>query len=109
MNERLTRTEPPKSPRGTEDLFEPQLLKIEAVTSRLFKEARAWGFTRIDLPTFEHDEVFKRTAEFSEDTSYLFFDKSGRSLVLRPDINAPITRAVINNLSSFAEDVNCSF
>lgn len=101
--------EVPKSPRGTEDLFEPQLLKIEAVTSRLFKEARAWGFTRIDLPTFEHDEVFRRTAEFSEDTSYLFSDKSGRPLVLRPDINAPITRAVINNLSSTPAPIKLFF
>ncbi|MDO8658122.1 MAG: HisS family protein [Candidatus Levybacteria bacterium] len=109
MNERLTRIEPPKSPRGTEDLFEPQLLKIEAVTGRLFKEARAWGFTRIDLPTFEHDEVFRRTAEFSEDTSYLFSDKSGRPLVLRPDINAPITRAVINNLSSAPSPIKLFF
>lgn len=109
MSERLTRRELPKSPRGTEDLFEPQLLKIEVVTDRLFRTARAWGFTRIDLPTFEYDEVFRRTAEFSEDTSYLFTDKSGRSLVLRPDINAPITRAVINNLSSAPTPIKLFF
>lgn len=109
MSERLVRRKPPRPPQGTGDLFEPQLLKIEAVTDRLFKAARAWGFTRIDLPTFEHDEVFRRTAEFSEDTSYLFSDKSGRPVVLRPDINAPITRAVINNLASAPAPVKLFF
>lgn len=109
MKEQSTRFDPPKPPRGMEDLFENRLLKIEATTEMLFKKARTRGFTRIDLPTFEHEEVFRRTAEFSEDTSYLFSDKSGRPLVLRPDINAPITRAVINNLSSSPSPIKLFF
>ena len=42
MSERLARREPPRPLRGTGDLFEPQLLKIEAVTDRLFKIARVF-------------------------------------------------------------------
>jgi len=87
-------------PRGTKDLFEPQLLEIEAIKSIFFKIARSHGFTRIDLPIFEKKKVFERTAEFSEESSFLFMDKSGRRMVLRPDINAPISRAYVNRLSN---------
>ncbi|KKQ77159.1 MAG: ATP phosphoribosyltransferase regulatory subunit [Parcubacteria group bacterium GW2011_GWA1_38_7] len=100
MNERINKHEIPQPPRGTEDIFELRLLKIETVKSIFFDIARSHGFTRIDIPIFESAEVFKRTAEFSEDSSFTFPDKSGRQMVLRPDINAPISRAFVNHLAA---------
>lgn len=87
-------------PRGTSDLFERRLLKIETINDSIFKIARSHGFTRIDLPVFESVDVFRRTAQFSEDSSFTFLDKSGREMVLRPDINAPISRAFVNHLAT---------
>lgn len=85
-------------PRGTRDLFEQDLVKIESVSAMLFRLARTWGFTRVDTPTFEHAELFRSTATFSEEKCYVFRDKSERELVLRTDLNAPMVRAVICEL-----------
>lgn len=109
MTEYISNNKPPIPPRGTEDTFGLQLLKVEAAVELLSRSAKLWGFSRIDLPMFESEEVFRRTAEFSEETSYLFTDKSNRHLVLRPDINAPISRAIVNNFSSAPTPIKLFF
>jgi len=87
-------------PRGTCDYFDQHLRKIEYVSNVLFSLARLWGYLRVDTPTFEHSDVFRRTCAFGEDKCFVFKDKSSRELVLRPDVNAPLSRLVINNLRS---------
>jgi len=84
-------------PRGTADVFESDLRKIEHVQGLGFDIARSYGFFRVDTPMFEHLDIFELTAPFSRDKCYVFPDKSGRELTLRPDIMAPISRSVVNN------------
>jgi len=84
-------------PRGTADVFEADLQKIEYVQALGAKVVRNYGFCRVDTPMFEHLNIFELTAPFSRDKCYVFSDKSGRELVLRPDIMAPISRLVANN------------
>lgn len=85
------------SPRGTVDLHDEYLRKAEKVKERFFSLLRSYGFERIETPTFEHSYIFKVTAPYYPgDKSYIFSDKSWRELILRPDINAPISRAIIN-------------
>lgn len=84
-------------PRSTADVFEADLQKIEYVQALGAEVVRSYGFCRVDTPTFEHLNIFELTAPFSRDKCYVFSDKSGRELVLRPDIMAPISRLVANN------------
>lgn len=91
---------PPGTPRGTYDSFDEHLRKVETTSSTLAEIARSWGFGRVDVPTFEHAEVFRLTSEFSAEKCYTFNDKSGRELVLRPDINAPLSRVIATNFTS---------
>lgn len=87
-------------PKGTRDLFEADLAKIEFVQSRLFSVARSYGFSRVDTPVFEHLDIFDLTAAVNREKCYIFPDQAGRELILRPDINAPLSRLVVNNFSS---------
>jgi threonyl-tRNA synthetase len=88
-----------KTPRYTTDNFDEHLKKIEYL-KRLFSNiVRKYGYERIQTPTIEHTDIFKLTSVFAEDKSYVFKDKGDRELVLRPDINAPLSRVVVNNKS----------
>lgn len=87
-------------PRGTQDLFEGDLKKIEFIISLVSRVARSYGFTKVDTPVLEHVDIFDLTSPINPDKCYIFKDKSGRDLTLRPDLNAPISRAVVNNLLS---------
>lgn len=89
-----------KPPKGTKDSFEPELLKQEKVESLFFEIARSFGFQRIETPTLEHFEVFNSTSRLDRGKCYNFNDKSERELILRSDVNAPISRAVVNNIST---------
>ncbi len=88
-----------RTPKGTKDLFDDDLFACERLESLIFKTARSFGFQRIETPVFEHVEVFDSTSQLNSEKCYIFEDKAERKLVLRPDINAPISRALINNLS----------
>lgn len=96
-SDKFLRVQPPK---GTRDLFENDFSKIEFISSILFRRARSYGFGRIDIPVFEHLDVFNLTSPVNPEKCYIFSDKAGRDLILRPDINAPISRLVVNNFSS---------
>jgi len=97
MSKERNRVQPP---RGTQDLFDDYLKKIERVTAVMTKVARSYGFCRVDTPVLEHLEVFTITDSARVEKCYTFKDKSGRDLVMRPDINAPLSRFVINNCLS---------
>ncbi len=89
-----------KPPRGMHDQFEEDLLKIESVISIASEIARSYGFKRIETPTIESIEVFTNTGDKTIDKCFTFMDKSNREMILRPDINAPISRAIVNHSSS---------
>ncbi len=91
-----------KGPRGTPDLFPPDselLSELEDVARSLFER---YGYRRVETPTFEHTEVFERSAGDSADIvvqkqMYTFEDAGGRSLSLRPEGTAGVIRAFIEH------------
>jgi len=89
-----------RTPKGTKDLFDSELFVQEKVEALIFQVARGFGFQRIETPVFEHLEVFDSTSRINREKCYILKDKAERELVLRPDINAPISRALVSNLSS---------
>ena len=73
----------------------------EQVTERALELFRLWGFRRIDTPVFEHTELFERGLAPGSDVvtkqMFTFEDKGGRSLTLRPDMTAPVVRAILEH------------
>jgi histidyl-tRNA synthetase len=61
----------------------------------------SFGYRRIDTPVFEHAGVFLRTSgagtDIVEKEVYLFEDRGGDTLALRPEGTAPIVRAYIEH------------
>jgi histidyl-tRNA synthetase len=89
------------SPRGTSDIFGPDIYYREYIIGLARDLFRSFSYEEIITPTFEHTEVFTRgIGQYSDIVSkemYTFADKKGRSITLRPEGTAPVVRAFIEN------------
>jgi histidyl-tRNA synthetase len=90
-----------KRPRGTNDLFGAQMERWLEVESRLTSLIRNYGYSEIRTPIFESTDLFVRAVGEGTDIvskeMYIFSDKKGRSLTLRPENTAPVMRAYLEN------------
>lgn len=60
-----------------------------------------YGYQEVETPIFEHLELFTRkVGEEVVKQLYTFQDKSGRWLVLRPELTAPVVRVYVTQLKS---------
>jgi len=88
------------SPRGVEDILPQEALQykwLEKEASSLFS---LYGYKEIRVPIFEKTELFQRSVGKETDTGkqmYIFSDKKGRSLSLRPEATASIVRAYLEH------------
>ncbi|MCL2566659.1 MAG: histidine--tRNA ligase [Alphaproteobacteria bacterium] len=87
--------------RGTHDLYGESLQKFLQVESIAKKLAYYYNFKEIRTPILEFSQVFEKN--IGEETDiigkemYNFTDRSGDSIVLRPEGTAPVVRAIISN------------
>lgn len=87
--------------RGMKDILPEDIKYFQFI----FKEAedllKIAGFSKISTPILEYTELFERTVGQSTDIvekeMYIFQDKGGESISLRPEMTAPICRAYIQH------------
>lgn len=89
------------APRGTHDLWGSQarkLRKLEELCRTVFKR---YNYSEIIVPTFEDAGLFTRSigenTDIVEKEMYVFEDRKGRKLALRPEGTASIVRAYVEN------------
>src|SRR4051812_27238441 len=90
-----------QSIRGTKDILPvdaAQFQKVESIARALFQ---TYGYKEIRTPTFEAVELFQRslgeTTDIVEKEMYVFEDRGGRKLALRPEGTAGVVRAFIEH------------
>lgn len=87
--------------RGTRDLDPTYLARHGHVEGAFRRTVVSFGFREVLPPTFEPLELFHRKAGPGIDAEmYVFKDKAGRDLVLRPELTAGVLRYYVNELSS---------
>ena len=90
-----------QAPRGTQDILPKDSPKWQKIIDTFRKYLEYYSFKFIELPIFEHTELFQRSVGESSDIvnkeMYTFLDRSERSLTLRPEPTAGIARAYIEN------------
>lgn len=86
-------------PRGTRD-FLPEEMKLRRwAEARMRDVLERFGFEEVMTPTFEHAELFtERSGEGIIEQLYVFEDKGGRRLALRPELTAPTMRLYSESL-----------
>ncbi|MET1123696.1 MAG: histidine--tRNA ligase [Archaeoglobaceae archaeon] len=83
-------------PRGTRDFLPDEMEKRRAVEAVMRRIAESYGYREVLTPTFEHAELFKiKSGEEIVKEMYVFKDKGGRELALRPELTAPVMRMFV--------------
>jgi histidyl-tRNA synthetase len=86
-----------QKPRGTRDFLPDEMEARRAVERKLREVARCYGYREVCTPEFEDLELFTmRSGEGIIEEMYVFEDKGGRKLALRPEITAAVIRMYIN-------------
>jgi histidyl-tRNA synthetase len=90
-----------KAPRGTQDILpadQPYWDIIRGTASRL---ACAFGYGHIETPVFEEASLFTRgvgeVTDIVQKEMYIFEDRGGGELALRPEGTAPVCRAYLEH------------
>lgn len=90
-----------QTPRGTNDVFGSDARLFQRVEETFRRLARAFGFHEIRTPCFEFAEVFERGVGEASDVvakqMYVFDDRGGRRLALRPEGTAACVRAYLQH------------
>ncbi len=91
----------PSAPRGTRDLFDLNVRAFRHAEERARERFLAYGYEEIRTPCFESAELFSRAVgeatDIVEKEMYLFEDRGGRPLALRPEGTAGVVRAYLEH------------
>jgi histidyl-tRNA synthetase len=89
------------APRGTNDLLPDDWPYWRYVRDTAERVCESFGYRRVDTPVFENAGVFLRTSgsgsDIVEKEVYLFEDRGGERLALRPEGTANVMRAFIEH------------
>jgi histidyl-tRNA synthetase len=86
-----------QKPRGTRDFLPDEMEARRVIEWSMRETARRWGYREVCTPEFEDLELFTmRSGEGIVEEMYVFEDKGGRRLALRPEITAAVIRMYIN-------------
>lgn len=89
------------APRGTTDILPKEARKWQYVENKIKDICSRYHYQEIRTPLFEHTELFQRGVGDSTDIvqkeMYTFEDRGGRSLTLRPEGTAAVSRAFVQN------------
>jgi histidyl-tRNA synthetase len=93
-------------PRGTRDFLPEEMEKRRYIEEILRKTAHIFGYREIATPTFEHAELYtERSGESIRNEMYMFKDKGGRELSLRPELTMPTMRFFAEDLRNMARPI----
>ncbi len=91
----------PQAPRGFRDIFGSELRKFRKITSTVRSILTRNNFEEIILPVVEFASLFERSIGEATDIvnkeMFVFPDRKGRLLALRPEGTAGVVRAFIQN------------
>lgn len=89
------------APKGTKDMLPADSYKWQAVERAARRAAELYNVKQIRTPVFENAELFLHSIGDSTDIvnkeMYVFEDKGGRKMALRPEGTAGVMRAFIEN------------
>lgn len=88
-------------PRGTRDLVKETAELYEYLFDNFREVARLNGFKPVIPPTIEHSKLFEaKSGEEIRRSMYVFVDKAGRTLALRPEVTASVVRIYLSKLKA---------
>lgn len=98
-----------EKPIGFRDVL-PEMVEQKAVVVQAIQEKLvAWGYQFIETPTLEYYDTVGGVSSTMEQRLFKLLDQSGRSLVLRPDMTAPIARVISSLLKDMPFPIRLAY
>ncbi|MBU9712770.1 ATP phosphoribosyltransferase regulatory subunit [Evansella tamaricis] len=89
-----------EKPVGMKDTL-PELYQLKKeVKDAIAKEVTQWGYAAIETPTLEYYETVGSVSAITDQQLFKLLDQEGNTLVLRPDMTAPIARISASTLKN---------
>ncbi|CAM3887524.1 ATP phosphoribosyltransferase regulatory subunit [Alkalicoccus chagannorensis] len=87
-----------EKPQGMRDTL-PELYTLkEQVKGAVSSEVHQWGYEPVETPTVEFNETVGGASAILDQQLFKLLDQQGNTLVLRPDMTAPIARIAASSL-----------
>ena len=90
-----------KAPRGTSDILPQEQDYWKYVEEKAASLCQLYGYQRLNTPIFEVSQLFARTVtggtDIMDKEMYIFEDRSGQKMALRPEGTAPVCRAYLEH------------
>jgi ATP phosphoribosyltransferase regulatory subunit len=87
-----------EKPLGMRDTLPELYEKKHRVRTLMEDSIKQWGYQFIDTPTLEYYETVGTASAILDQELFKLLDKDGHTLVLRPDMTAPIARVAASRL-----------
>jgi ATP phosphoribosyltransferase regulatory subunit len=89
-----------EKPLGMRDYLPESLTKQRYLEKQLTSCMASWGYREILTPTLEYYDTVGEASATLDSKLFKLLDKQGRTLVLRPDVTAPIARVASSLLKN---------
>ncbi len=97
---------PFERPRGTSDYGPAEMARRRHVEAAFRRTAESFGFREIQVPTFEHLDLFTtKSGPGIVKELYAFKDKAGREVALRPEFTAGVIRFYLQELRNLPKPI----
>lgn len=87
-----------EKPLGMRDTLPNLYMMKEEVRVTMANEMKRWGYQFIETPTLEYYETVGTASAILDTQLFKLLDHEGHTLVLRPDMTAPIARVAASKL-----------
>ncbi|OLO38140.1 ATP phosphoribosyltransferase regulatory subunit [Alkalihalophilus pseudofirmus] len=98
-----------EKPIGMRDTL-PELFETkQRIATEINEEVSRWGYRAIQTPTLEYYETVGEASAILDQQLFKLLDQDGNTLVLRPDMTAPIARLAASSLKNEAYPLRLSY
>ncbi|WLR44315.1 ATP phosphoribosyltransferase regulatory subunit [Bacillus carboniphilus] len=98
-----------EKPVGMRDLLPAFYQYKESVREKMVREIRQWGFQFVQTPTLEYFETVGKQSAIAKEKMFKVLNQNGDTLVIRPDLTAPIARIVASFSNQFILPVRLAY
>jgi ATP phosphoribosyltransferase regulatory subunit len=98
-----------EKPTGVKDYLPEAVAKLRSIEFRVLECMKKWGYNQIITPTLEFYDTVGVASSTEDKKMFKLLDQNGRTLVLRPDVTAPIARVVASLMKEHAFPLRLSY
>lgn len=98
-----------EKPLGMRDTLPELYATKKQARNNMMEEIEAWGYQSIQTPTLEYFETVGAVSAISNQQLFKLLDQEGHTLVLRPDMTAPIARVAASRMKGEGYPLRLSY